>query len=198
MTSAPVPSRSAVFLDRDGTINEDVNYLSRPEDLKLLPGVAAGLRRLQEHYELIVITNQSGIARGYFDERRLQEIHRRLDAMLAAYDVRISRYYYCPHHPDCTDSPYGIVCQCRKPQPLLYRRAVQDYHLDAASSWAVGDRLRDCLGALQLGCRGVLIGGGSAQKEEARRFYPQILTAADFTEAAQIILDSRRGNSSQF
>ena len=190
MTPGSAPLRPAIFLDRDGTINEDVEYLSRPEDLRLLPGVGAALRRLQEQYELIVITNQSGIARGYFDEQRLQEIHRRLDELLAAYEVRISRYYYCPHHPDFKDSPYGIDCLCRKPQPLLYRRAIADFHIDAASSWAVGDRLRDCLGAIQLGCRGIVICGDSARRDEVRRSCPLILTAADFTEAAQIILSS--------
>ena len=190
MNPAPAPLRSAIFLDRDGTINEDVSYLSRPEDLRLLPGAGEALRLLQKRYELIVVTNQSGIARGYFDEQQLHKIHRHLDILLAAYDVRISRYYYCPHHPDCKGSPYGIDCRCRKPQPLLYQRAIRDFNLDTASSWAIGDRLRDCLGAIQLGCRGILINGSLSETERALKLYPSITTAENITEAANIIYNS--------
>ncbi|MDO5296595.1 MAG: HAD family hydrolase [bacterium] len=183
-------SHSAIFLDRDGTINEDVEYLRRPEDLRLLPHAGEALRELQRYFTLIVITNQSGIARGYLSEQQLQIIHQRLDAMLAVYGVHISKYYYCPHHPDCHGSPYGISCQCRKPQTLLYRQAIRDFGLDAMSSWAIGDKIRDCSGAVQLGCRGILLSGAPESSPGLKEQYPCLQTARDLQEAADIIIRS--------
>ena len=180
--------KPAIFLDRDGTINEDVDYLSRPEDLRLLPGAGEALRLLQNDFVLIVITNQSGIARGLFDEDTLSLIHQRLDSMLAEYGVRISRYYYCPHHPDFPASPYGIECDCRKPKNRLFRLAAQDYNLDLNASWAIGDKLRDCTGAMELGCRGILLSSDPQEAAQAQARYPHLLTAPDLGQAARLIL----------
>lgn len=130
-------SRRAAFLDRDGVLNEDRGYVHRPEDFVLLPGVPAGLARLQRlGYALIVITNQSGIGRGYFDEAALAILHDTLRARLAATHVEITGIYHCPHAPQDD-------CDCRKPAPGLIRRAVAEHDIDVARSILIGDKASD-------------------------------------------------------
>ncbi|HOC39612.1 MAG TPA: HAD family hydrolase, partial [Thermodesulfobacteriota bacterium] len=122
---------SAVFLDRDGTINEEVEYLARPEQLILLPTVADAVRLLNEKgIRVIVVTNQSGIARGYFSEDQLQQIHTILQQKLAQEGAHIDRFYYCPHHPDYGEEPYRQNCECRKPHTGMFLQAARDEKLD--------------------------------------------------------------------
>ena len=147
-------ARPAVFLDRDGTIIEDTGYIADPDAVRLLPGAAPAIGRLNRaSIPAIVVTNQSGIARGLLDESAYQAVARRLETLLAAGGVRLDGDYHCPHHPDFTGT-----CECRKPGPLLYRRAAADHGLDLARSWWVGDRERDVVPAERFGGRGVLIG----------------------------------------
>jgi D-glycero-D-manno-heptose 1,7-bisphosphate phosphatase len=149
-----VSGRSAVFLDRDGTLIEDVGYIADATEVRLLPGVAPAIARLnQAGMPAIVVTNQSGIARGLFDEGAYAATARRLDELLAGAGARLDAHYHCPHHPDITG-----VCDCRKPGTLLYQRAASDYGLHLARSWWVGDRLRDVLPAERFNARGLLIG----------------------------------------
>lgn len=146
--------RRAVFLDRDGTIIEDSGYLADPDAMRLLPGAAEAIARLNAAgLPAIVVTNQSGIARGLLDEAAYVATARRLDQLLAASGAQVEAQYHCPHHPDFTG-----VCQCRKPGPLLYQRAAADYGLYLARSWWVGDRLRDVLAAERFNGRGLLLG----------------------------------------
>lgn len=147
-------ARGAVFLDRDGTIIEDTGYIADPEAVRLLPGAAAAIARLNRAGRpAIVVTNQSGIARGLLDEAAYAAVARRLEALLAADGARLDAHYHCPHHPDFTGP-----CECRKPGPLLYRRAAADHELDLAASWWVGDRMRDVLPAERFGGHGLLLG----------------------------------------
>jgi D-glycero-D-manno-heptose 1,7-bisphosphate phosphatase len=149
-----VSARPAVFLDRDGTIIEDTGYIAAPDSVRLLPGAATAIGRLNRAgIPTIVVTNQSGIARGLLDESAYQAVARRLETLLAAGGARLDADYHCPHHPDITGT-----CECRKPGPLLYRRAAADHELDLARSWWVGDRERDVVPAQRFGGRGVLIG----------------------------------------
>jgi D-glycero-D-manno-heptose 1,7-bisphosphate phosphatase len=148
----------AVFLDRDGTLVHPRHYPSRPEELILYDGIGADLRALQEAgFRLVVITNQSGLARGLFTEDDLRLMHDHLERELARSGVRIDGIYYCPHHPDGSVPDLAIRCDCRKPQPGLLLRAAADLGLDLARSWFIGDILDDCEAGNRAGCRTVLV-----------------------------------------
>jgi D,D-heptose 1,7-bisphosphate phosphatase len=141
-----IPQNRAVFVDRDGTINRDVPYCSRPEDFELLAGVGEGIRLLNENgYKVIVITNQSGIARGYFTEETLEEIHQKMRQDLKAYHARVDAIYYCPHHPD-------EGCDCRKPNPKMVFEAAKDLNCDISKSYVIGDSEKDIEMGLRAGC----------------------------------------------
>jgi len=148
----------ALFLDRDGTLVEPRHYPSRPEDLILYPGIAPLLRCLrQAGFKLIVVTNQSGIARGYFDEDALGAMHAHLARQLATEDVTLDAFYYCPHHPDGVVPELARRCDCRKPRPGMLLQAGIDHALDLSRSWFVGDILDDIEAGNRAGCRTVLV-----------------------------------------
>jgi len=184
--------RRAVFLDRDGTINEEVNYLCHPEQLQLLPHAAEGIKLLREAgFLAIVVTNQSGVARGYFSERRVLEIHRALQALLAEAGTAIDGFYYCAHHPEVGYAPYRRECDCRKPKPGMLLRAAKDFQLDLAQCFVVGDKAIDILPGVELGCRTVLVLTGYGRETlnggllaEAQPSY----IAADLLDAAKWIV----------
>jgi D-glycero-D-manno-heptose 1,7-bisphosphate phosphatase len=136
--------RPAAFLDRDGTINREVNYLRDPAQLRLLPGAADAIRRLNEAgFAVVVLTNQSGVARGFLDEATLETIHHRLLGRLARRGAVIDAVYYCPHHPEAGDPPYRKACDCRKPAKGMLHRAVRDLGIRIEGSVVVGDHERD-------------------------------------------------------
>jgi D-glycero-D-manno-heptose 1,7-bisphosphate phosphatase len=180
--------QAAVFLDRDGTINREVDYLSDPDDLELLPGAAAALRRLQEAgYLLCVVTNQSGVARGLFDEDRLLEIHRRLEELLGAEGVRLDWIRYCPHHPTEGRSGYRAQCSCRKPRPGMLLEAAAALQIDLDRSWCVGDSMRDVRAGELVGAMGLLVRTGKGE-EQAGRARRQVEVVDDLAAAADRIL----------
>lgn len=153
--------KKAVFLDRDGTINVDRHYLYRPEDFVCLPGAVEALRILiAKGYRLIIITNQSGIARGYYTEADFHRLNKWMLPMLAARGVIIDGIYYCPHLPEGAVKAYSVDCSCRKPATGLYYKAAKEHSIDLTASVAVGDRMRDCEICRETGCRGYLIGEG--------------------------------------
>jgi D-glycero-D-manno-heptose 1,7-bisphosphate phosphatase len=172
--------RAAAFLDRDGTIIRDASYVAHPRDLELLPGAADAIRRLNERdVAVIVVTNQSGIARGYFGLDEYETVRRGLDAMLAAEGARVDASYMCPHHPDVSGP-----CDCRKPGLALYRQAIAEHGLDPAHSLFVGDRMRDVTPSSALGGLGILIDAESTpaeDREQARR--ARIVTVHSLGEA---------------
>lgn len=156
--------RAAVFLDRDGTLIEEVNYLRRAEQVRVLPGVPAALRALREAgYALVVVTNQSGVARGFFDEHDLQGIHQHMLACLEG--VPLEGVYVCPHHPEHGER---VRCGCRKPGTDLLERAARELDLDLSRSWSIGDKVSDLEGALRLGLRSILVRTGHGLAEEPR------------------------------
>ncbi len=170
----------AVFLDRDGTINVDKNYLYRIDEFEFLPGAVEALRLLQASgYLLIIITNQSGIARGYFTEDDYVKLTDFMRAELEGLGVKLSAVYYCPHLPDGEVPEYRKVCHCRKPETGLFEQAVQDFDIDLSESFAVGDKPRDCAICEHTPCRGFLIGGKSSSTK--------VQSVSSLLEAAQII-----------
>ena len=179
-------ARRAVFLDRDGTIIEDTAYLARPAAVRLLPGAAGAIARLNRAgMAAIVVTNQSGIARGLLDESAYADVARRVEALLAAQGARLDGDYHCPHHPDFTGP-----CDCRKPGTLLYQRAASDHGLSLAGSWWVGDRMRDVVPAERLGGRGLLV--GQVPAEELSAAAGRFPVVRDLSEAVDIIVGAPR------
>ena len=178
--------RPAVGLDRDGTIIEDRHYLRDPGQVRLLTGAADAIRQLNlARVAAVVVTNQSGIARGLLTEAEYQATARRLDDLLAQAGARLDGAYHCPHLPEISGP-----CACRKPAPLLYRRAATVLDLDLARSWWVGDRLRDVEPAMVFGGRGILIGPGGA---EATLDRPSTwIFVPDLRAAVRTVLDSLR------
>lgn len=183
--------RPAVFLDRDGTVNVEVDYLADPAQLELIPGVAKAIARLNAAgLAVVLVTNQSGIARGMLSEERLAEIHERLAEMLAPEGARLDHIEYCPHHPTIGGERYGRECDCRKPAPGMLRSACEALELDLERSWVVGDSLRDLSAGETLGVRGILVrtGKGQAQLDGLRAGARPPQVAADLAEAVEIIL----------
>lgn len=172
-------ARRAAFLDRDGTINEDVNYLRDPSQVRLLPGAAEALKRLRDSgFQIIVASNQSGVARGMLTEQTLAEIHRELLSQLAAQGATVDAIYYCPHLPGSTEAPYGRECDCRKPAPGLLLRAARERNLDLGRSVMIGDSERDVRAGLAAGCRAVLIAPSRHVATAAETVVPSLLDAA--------------------
>jgi D-glycero-D-manno-heptose 1,7-bisphosphate phosphatase len=153
--------RPALFLDRDGVIVDEAEYLADPAALRLLPGAAEAIAEVScQRIPVVVVTNQSGVARGYFPESRVAEIHEQLDRLLAGQGARITRYYYCPHHPTEGHPPYRVDCSCRKPRPGMLLQAARDLSLDLRNSYLVGDKLSDLQAGAAAGCRTVLVRTG--------------------------------------
>lgn len=179
--------RPAVFLDRDGTIVEDRAYLRDPANVRLLPGAAAAIRRLNEAgLPVVVVTNQSGIARALLTEADYEATARRLDSLLAAEFARLDGRYHCPHLPEITGP-----CECRKPGALLYERAARDLNLDLGRSWWVGDRPRDLEAGARFGGRGILVLTGAGLPTSRRPGAPWS-TAPDLAGAVRLILAASR------
>jgi D-glycero-D-manno-heptose 1,7-bisphosphate phosphatase len=187
--AAKTSVNKAVFLDRDGTINVEKNYLYKPEDFEFILGVPKAIESLNRSgYKVIVISNQSGVARGYYSEDDLLFLHEYIERKLAAENARIDAFYYCPHHPLATVEKYRVDCNCRKPKPGLFERAIKDFDVDITKSWAVGDRMRDVKPALNLGIRGALLltGQGNSENVASIRY-----VASDLPEFVEKIIMNR-------
>lgn len=150
--------RPAVFLDRDGTINEQMGYINHICRFQLLPRAAAAIRLLNEaDIPVIVVTNQSGLGRGYFPKELLTEVHQLMDQQLAEAGAHVDGIYICPHYPEAKIPEYRVQCDCRKPQPGLFLKAATDHNLDLAKSYVVGDRWSDLKAAAQCEATGILV-----------------------------------------
>jgi D-glycero-D-manno-heptose 1,7-bisphosphate phosphatase len=160
MTPLPVPEPllPAVFLDRDGTLNEEVGYLNHIDRLRLFPWTAEAIRKLNRAgVPAVVVTNQSGIGQGYFPEELVRQTHARIAEQLASQDARIDAFCYCPHHPDARIGEYRVACRCRKPAPAMVEQAARDLRLDPQRSYVVGDTGRDLELAFNVGARAALV-----------------------------------------
>lgn len=175
--------RAAVFLDRDGTLVRDPGYLHDPALVELLPRVAHGLGELaRAGWPLVVVSNQSGIARGFYGAEGFAAVQARLGELLAPHGVRFAGAYFCPHHPDITGP-----CDCRKPGVALFEQAARELGLDLARSWMVGDRVSDAEPALRLGGRGLVIESPQLPDEAARARALGLAVASDFGAVARLI-----------
>ena len=155
----------AVFLDRDGVINEEVNYLIHPKDLRLIPGAARAVRSFNERsIPVIVVTNQAGVARGYYKESQITPLHEELSRLLGKEGAHVDRYYYCPHHPD-GKGEYKKICDCRKPMPGLLLQAAKEMGLDLTRCAIVGDKASDIGAGHAVGAKSVLVMTGYGEKE---------------------------------
>jgi D-glycero-D-manno-heptose 1,7-bisphosphate phosphatase len=184
--------KKAVFIDRDGTINVDVKYMSRVKDLKYYPGVLEGIKLISRaNYLIVIITNQSGIARGLFTENKLNQIHQHITADIVNAGGKIDGIYFCPHHPD-------EGCRCRKPETLMFERAIKDLGIDICKSYMVGDRMLDIEAGFKMGCRTVLVPEKGHENdvalEQANSVVKPNFKTDNFLKAAEwIVSDSQRG-----
>jgi len=182
VTSAAPPS--VVFLDRDGTIIQDVHYLSKPEQVVLLDGAAHAIARLNHAgIPVVLVTNQSGIARGYFTVDDYERGHRRLVELLAEHGAHLDAAYYCPHHPD-----EAGPCTCRKPASLLFRQAIAEHALDMSNAIYIGDRWRDLAPMTELGGRGILVPSTNTPPGDIERAHAAALVLPSLSEAITLLL----------
>ncbi|MDO0912061.1 HAD family hydrolase [Streptomyces sp. DT2A-34] len=185
----PRARKPAVFLDRDGTLTEPRHYPSRPSDLVLQPGIGPWLRALREHHgaALVVVTNQSGLARGMFTGLDLAAMHRHLRTELTAVDVELDAIYTCPHHVDGVVTGLARSCSCRKPEPGLLLRAAAELRLDLSRSWMIGDFATDVEAGNRAGCRTAWVGPRAAVTATTGELPVPTLRSATTAEALQAI-----------
>ncbi|MGV8078542.1 MAG: D-glycero-alpha-D-manno-heptose-1,7-bisphosphate 7-phosphatase [Syntrophales bacterium] len=177
----------AVFLDRDGTINEEVGYLDSLEKLRILPGAAEAIGMFNRaEMKVVVVTNQSGIARGFFDEAFVEETHRNLRDLLHGQGARIDAFYFCPHHPTEGLGAYRRDCPCRKPKPGLILQAAAEMELALEDSFMIGDMPKDVEAGTRAGVRGILVRTGYGRNVPALPEAAYI--AEDLIDAARWIL----------
>lgn len=155
-------ANKAVFFDRDGTLNVDIHYLHRPEDFIWMPDAREAIKYVNDHgYLAILVTNQSGVARGYYPESDVRRVYDWMNEQLAALGAHLDALYYCPHHPDGKLPEYTCVCDCRKPSPKLVNEACAKYDIDKTQSYFVGDTDTDMKCAENAGLTGLRYPGGS-------------------------------------
>lgn len=163
-------TNKAIFLDRDGTLNYDYGYIKDPEKVKLFPKVGASLRLLKEYsFKLIIVSNQSGVARGYMSISQTNLINKRLQEELNKFDISIDKVYICPHHLEGKIKKYTINCSCRKPKPGMLLEAKNKYNLDLSQSFLIGDKISDIGAGFNAGCKTVLVLTGYGKEELERQ-----------------------------
>ncbi len=188
--------RRAIFLDRDGTIIRDRHFLHKPEEVELFPGAAKALRRLGEAgFALVVLSNQSGVARGLFDLAAVAAVNDELERQLAQEGISLDGIYVCPHHPDAESKEFGIACECRKPAPGLAMQAAEELSLNLEGSWIVGDKPDDVLLSKVLPLHAVLLRTGYGRVREGEvADLAGLHVADDLASAVDWILE-REGRS---
>jgi len=188
------PLRKAVFLDRDGTINVEKNYLHRIEDFEFIPNAPQAIRRLKDAgFLIVVVTNQSGVARGYFSVREVEILHKHMQQELQKVGAAIDAFYLCPHHPDEGVGEFRVECDCRKGRPGMLLQAAAEHSIDLAASFMLGDKRADLEAGRAAGCPSLLVLTGYGQRELAEGA-GDLATAVvdDLSAAADYILNERR------
>ncbi|QSH40986.1 D-glycero-beta-D-manno-heptose 1,7-bisphosphate 7-phosphatase [Lentisphaerota bacterium ZTH] len=177
--------KKACFLDRDGVINEEVNYLFEPEKVAIIPGVTEALKMLKRHgYLTVVVTNQAGVARGYYEEKDIHAVHARIEELLDEHEAGIDAFYYCPHHPEFSDE-----CECRKPNAGMLLKAAEQFDIDMSESFLVGDRISDIYAARNAGCaEAYLVRTGHGANEIENKDVSDIEIADNLLHAVQTFI----------
>ena len=186
-------ARRAVFLDRDGTINIEKNFLHKIEDFEFIPGAPEAIKKLKDAgFLVIVVSNQSGIARGYFDEQAVMMLHQHIQTLLKSYGTVIDAFYFCPHHPEEGLGDYKVDCDCRKGNPGMLLQAAKEYDIDLQNSFMVGDKLADIEVGERVGCKSLLVltgyGSITALKPEAE----VVEKCMDLGSAARLIVENMK------
>ena len=159
--------RPAIFLDRDGTLNKEVNYLHKIENFEWVPGAPGAVKRLNDlGVPVLVVTNQSGVARGYYDEAAVERLHAWMNEELAEVGARIDAFYFCPYHPEGTVEKYRAMSHCRKPNPGMFETAMEEWEVDPARSVVVGDKNTDLVPGKELGMTTILVRTGHGDTED--------------------------------
>lgn len=191
--------KAAVFLDRDGTINKDVGYLNHPDQFELLPGALEGLHLLSDSgLQLVIVTNQSGVARGLIPPEQMPVIEQAFLDLMRSNAIPIAGYYTCPHYPEAKLPEYRSTCECRKPEPGLILQAARDLDIDVRRSYVIGDKASDVQLAHNAGATGILVLTGYGEKHQdsyPSDYNPPHATCRDLLEAAQWIIANEKKNS---
>jgi D,D-heptose 1,7-bisphosphate phosphatase len=183
---------AAVFLDRDGTINEEVGFLDSLEKLKIFPQAIEAIKRINESgMKAVIITNQSGVARGFFDEAFVMHVHKHIGKTLQDKGATIDGFYYCPHHPIEGHKPYLKSCTCRKPEVGLIIQAAKDFNIDLPRSYMIGDTAKDIEMASRIGAKGVLVKTGYGSNIDVSECHPAHV-AEDVLDAVDWIMKDRK------
>lgn len=179
----------AVFLDKDGTLIEDIAFNVDPGKIKLYPDIPGALKLLSDNgFKLVLVSNQAGVAYGYFKERELQAVSAAIQLMLQKHKVAFDGFYYCPHHPEGKVSDYAIDCTCRKPKPGMLLKAAEELNIDLSASWMIGDILNDMDAGNRAGCRTILIDNGHETEWVLSEHRKPMHSVKRVYEAAKIIL----------
>ncbi|MBS3909156.1 MAG: D-glycero-beta-D-manno-heptose 1,7-bisphosphate 7-phosphatase [Actinobacteria bacterium] len=185
----------AVFIDRDGTINEEVGHLREVSRFEFYPDSARAIRILNKAaYKVVVVTNQAGVARGYFNEERVEEIHSHMRFELAKEEAWIDAIYYCVHHPEFGDENYGRACSCRKPEPGMIFQAASDLDIDLSYSYMIGDTVKDMIAGKRAGCKTILVTTGHGAEEVScipSEFAPNFVAKDLFVAVNWLILQDQ-------
>lgn len=184
-------SRKAIFIDKDGTLIPDIPYNVDPKKITLSAKAADGLSKLQNSgFLLVIITNQSGVARGFFEEKELEAVRLKIETLLSVAQIDLSGFYFCPHHPDGIISEYAINCKCRKPSNGLFVKAAKELSIDLSQSWMIGDILNDVEAGNKAGCKSILLNNGNETEWKNGNHREPTYIAEDISQAADFILSN--------
>lgn len=182
--------QKTVFLDRDGTINVEKNYLYRPEDFQFIENAPEAIALLKKHgYQVIVVTNQAGVARGYYTEEDVKRLHEYINEQLRKWNTQIDAFYYCPHHPTAGIGKYKRNCNCRKPKTGMFEQACRDFEVDLENSWMIGDNKGDIEAGRNFGLRTILVRTGYGEELEKEGFKGSCEVIDDIYGAADILIN---------
>jgi D,D-heptose 1,7-bisphosphate phosphatase len=188
----------AIFIDKDGTLVKNVPYNIDPALIELEDDAGAALRVLKEHgYLIIVVSNQSGVAHGYFEEADLEKVKHHIEHLLLKQNAAIDAFYYCPHHPEGKASEYSILCDCRKPQPGMLIQAARDFAVDLTLSWMIGDILNDVEAGSRAGCKTILIDNGNETEWITNEMRLPSYIVHNLKEASTVILQTEKDVGTQ-
>lgn len=186
-----IEKRKAIFIDKDGTIIPDIPYNVNPDLITIYDGVIEGLKLLQQQgFVFIIISNQAGVARGYFKYSELDKVKNKINQIFNSEGIQIENFYFCPHHTEGKIAEYSIKCNCRKPEPGMILKASLELQIDTKQSWMIGDILNDVEAGNRAGCRTVLINNKNETEWVMGAFREPTFIASDFLAAAKIICNN--------